>query len=99
MFHIWVRHLSLVKRESNSKTSGGGSWQTTNEIYLFQTTPLTGHAPHSGSHVHAVGGVAKQDQVQRGKRGANVTLDILTEQDGGAQWTEKSRCLGDKSYK
>lgn len=43
-------------------------------------------------------GVAEQDQVQRGKRVANVTLDILTEQDGGAQWTEESGFLGDRSY-
>lgn len=44
--------------------------ETTNEMYVFQTTPLSGHAPYSGSRVHPVGGVAKQDQVQRGKRGA-----------------------------
>lgn len=69
--------------------------ETANEMYLFQTTPLLGHAPHSGSHELPVGGVAKQDQVQRGKRGASVTLDILTEQDGGALWTEKSGFLGD----
>lgn len=57
-------------------------------------TPL-----HRGSQVQVVGGVAEQDQVQRGKRAENVTLDILTEQDGGAQWTAESGFLRDKSFK
>lgn len=29
--------------------------EITNEIYHFQTTPLTGYAPHRGSRIHAVG--------------------------------------------